>query len=181
MATECTAVDRAVERRHLLATAGTVAGGLLAGCSALSDPLSADWEMSVDGDGTATLESDGLEDAEIELRVNRCSTATAVASLGDVSGELRVAFDWETEADGWWERPFFAVRSDDETVLDNRDDDEVSIDIEERAERSGTVETTVAVEDETEVRFGIEPSDHCGNPDHGNTYFTISDLVIERA
>lgn len=144
-------------------------------------PDDVEWETETTDDASATVVDGSLSGGEHELSVNQCNRARATADLGSQNGTLSISFEYETRTDGYWEDPFFEVRSDGTTVYSVRDDENNTIKKGQATTKTGSVETTVTVDGQTSIVFGIEESSHCENFDHGETAFDVSDLTVEPA
>lgn len=134
-----------------------------------------EWTTTTENDAEVTVQ----EADTLDLRVNQCSTADASTRVADGTGTLRVAFDYTTEAEAWFESPGVYVVEDGEERSPLADDPDASIDVTEYETVEDRVETTVEVDGQVDLGFRIEPSTHCDNGDHANTYLRVRNLVIE--
>lgn len=143
----------------------------------VAPPDAADeWETRTENDADVTVDA---PDA-LDLRVHQCSTAEASTRIADGTGTLRIAFDYETEAEQWYEGPRVYVVEDGEE-RGPLEEGSAALDVEEYDTVEGSVDTTVDVDGAVDLSFRIEPSDHCGNGDHANTFLRIRNLVVEEA
>ncbi|WP_338728657.1 hypothetical protein [Haladaptatus sp. DJG-WS-42] len=131
------------------------------------------WEISTEGDARVNVG----DDSTLELTVHKCSRATASQRIPAPGDSVTVAFDYTVRAEGWYEIPDFIVAQESELLYFARSD------IEKAAyeETTGHIEQTVSVDPEKEVLIAalIEPSDVCGNGDHGDTEFIIENLTVK--
>jgi hypothetical protein len=148
-------------------------------------------EIEADGSYTGDWEFNTEKKAEITSRgdpigmwVENCSTATADSTIGTVD-ELSVAFDWEIIAEGWWERPEFAIETESgETIwrgsVGKYSGDAEIFDIKPDEETAGRYENTWTIETDEpiRIRFALYPSDPCDAPDHDRTTFKISNVSV---
>jgi hypothetical protein len=108
-----------------------------------------------------------------------CYTNAAAVEAGHVSGQIRLAYEWEAAASGWWEVPKTTVYEDaipvwetshppcpgDQTIPDG--------------ETSGLDDQVLTVDGDLRLEFAVTPSQHCGADDHEWTEYTIHNIVIE--
>lgn len=120
----------------------------------------------------------------IEMWVENCSTAQADAAIGTVD-EVTVAFDWELDTNGWWERPEFSIETETgDTIwrgsVGKYAGDEEIFDIGANEETAGEYENTWEIEtdDPIFIRFAIYPSDHCASSDHKRTTLRIPSVSV---
>jgi hypothetical protein len=104
--------------------------------------------------------------------VTRCNTALARADLGAVAGDLWVAFDYRVEAEMWYEARTVAA------AVDGERRDLGAPPAEEYGATTGRFVERVAVDGETTLVLGVEPSDYCGNADHGETRLAVENLRV---
>lgn len=113
----------------------------------------------------------------LDFHVYKCNRALATTRI-DATGTLRVAFDWTFRADGWYESSVVAVGTgDDRRPLEASS----GIRTEPRTETEGTYVGTASVDGPVTLVLGLEPSGHCDNPDHGDTYFSVRNLSVSLA
>lgn len=182
---------KTLRRRAFVGTVAIGASVGLAGCSSLTgrfseddttdDGLTADWETETTENASASVVDGSADGGELEFSVVQCNSALAEGSLGELDTELQIAFNYDVDPDEWYESRVFEVLVDGDVVYDTSDDEYVSIDAEQGTVTTGSVYTSVDVDGDTTVRLGLEPSEPCANPDHGETRFTVSALDIERA
>lgn len=169
-----------MQRRTLLAGSSAVLAGL-AGCSGIlgssedgSDDGPVKWETSTDGDASVTVN----DPQSADLRVYKCNTATARKSLGERSGDLRVAFEYTFEAEQWYEDARVVIVEDgNERRLTSATD--AAVNVTDHGSVSGSVDVTVPVDGSVAVAFRLVPSPHCSAGDHADTYFRVRDVTIE--
>jgi len=125
-----------------------------------------DWTSDATERGRVTV--DGPR--SLSFSVYRCHTALARVELGDVTGDLPVAFDYRVEAEMWYESRVVAVLADGERR------ELGAPPAEEYGATSGRFAERVAVDGPTTLVLGLEPSDVCGNPDHGTTRLVVENL-----
>lgn len=134
------------------------------------------WETATWGGYNGDVTAD---DGRMRLRVYRCHNAQATHDLGTHSGTLRVSFDWEVNADQWWEHTDWALETADGqeipyTVVSGQDVPRPGY----RGDRSGSVTVEAEVDGPVRVRFYIEPSSYCSNFDHADTYLWVDDVEV---
>lgn len=165
-------------RRRTFLTASGASMVWLAGCGldGTNDiPETLQWETTTEGDADATVTDDGA----IELRVFKCSTAEARANLTEIQGTLEMSFDYTFEAEQWWEVPVVVVSNDDEEIYRSRNDDDAGIETTRAGTTSGTFQADVPVDGDVDFVVRIEPSDPCGNSDHGDTFLDVENVALE--
>jgi hypothetical protein len=133
----------------------------------------AGWETTTHGAAAA----DVVGETELSLRVYRCSMAEIKTGLGTVEGQLGLSFDYTVTAEGWYEIPTVAIVEDGTEQPLQR----VDIERQEYSTTQGAVETTVPVDGEVGLAFRLEPSGHCNNSDHADTFFEVRNIDVERA
>jgi predicted ribosomally synthesized peptide with SipW-like signal peptide len=147
-------------------------------------PITGEFATSTTGNADASVPSGDLSGGgELDFRVYRCSSAQAVAPLGNLDGTLSLAFDFESRrTDEFWELPYVRVVVDDAVVFDGQQALQLAPTRNDRGlfgnPRVGTVDESIPVDGFVTLVFGIEPSDPCGNFDHGDTFFEVSNLSI---
>lgn len=131
-----------------------------------------------DGDSKWTFDTEGNADAQqkgenaLELRVFKCSTAKATRDLGQQSGQLKLSFDYEVEAEQWMEIPYVRVFQDGGQIYEG------GIKKEEYDTVTNSLSKTLQVDGKIKVEFGIEPSKQCDFGDHANTFFRPKNIDI---
>lgn len=110
-----------------------------------------------------------------------CYTNKVTANIGDVSGRIRLAYEWESSASGWWEIPQTTVYEDGTEIWSKENppcpDNQTIPD----GDISGLDDQILNVDGTIKIEFAITPSTHCGADDHEWTEYRIQNLVVETA
>ncbi|UTF54818.1 hypothetical protein [Natronosalvus rutilus] len=135
------------------------------------------WQTAVENDASV----EGTETA-FTVRVHQCSSGSVTQAINDE--RVFLSFDYEIEAEGWWERPYVQVLEDGAPVwtgsVGNPDlYDEQVFEISAGGTTRGHVQKTVSGTGPLEVRIGIAPSGACSAGDHGTTWFRVSNFEIQ--
>lgn len=138
------------------------------------DASRSEWRTTTDGDADAIARSP----SDLYFRVNQCSNTSAIREYSVESDEVTISFDYEVAAEQWWERPYLRIYDSDTTIYDSSDDPARHIARREHGTATGTFEATVSTSEAITVELGLEPSRHCENGDHANTYFRVHGLNV---
>jgi len=136
-----------------------------------------DWETTTSGDADATV----VGTDALDLRVFKCSRATARTSLGEIEGEIQLAFDWTVDAEQWHERPLVLVYEDGERIFRSNESTQVGFRREAYTVTNGTARATVPVDGTVSLAVRVVPSGFCERYDHANTFFRIRNLTVKVA
>ncbi|WP_312907594.1 hypothetical protein [Natronosalvus caseinilyticus] len=134
------------------------------------------WQTDVENDASV----EGNETA-LTIRVHQCSSGSVTQAINDE--RVAISFDYEIEAEGWWERPYVEVLEDGAPVWTGsvgRSDlyDEQVFEISAGGTTRGHVQKTVSGTGPLEVRLGIVPSEACSAGDHGTTWLRVLNFEI---
>ena len=142
----------------------------------ISESSAAGWEYRAEGDADV----DVVDAEALDLRVYKCNSAIASRELGETSGEIEITFDYEIEADQWFEQCKFIVIEDGEQIYDSfgESGSESIIDHTSGGTETGSITETVSVDGDVDIEFRIEPSPYCDAGDHANTYFRVDNIAI---
>lgn len=134
------------------------------------------WQTTIENDASV----EGTE-TDLAFRVYKCSSVAATRSIPE--GDATVAFDYEIEAEQWWERPYMQILEDGALIWEGSVgsselyDDRI-FDISAGGRTRGRVEKPVSGTGPLQVRLGITPSGVCSASDHGTTWFRVSNFTI---
>jgi hypothetical protein len=136
------------------------------------------WQTDTEGDADVEI----IDTTEMNLRVFKCSNATASTNTGETSGEIEIAFDYEVEAEQWFEQCKLIVIEDGEEIYDSfgESGSESIIDHTSGGTETGSITETVSVDGDVDIEFRIEPSPYCSAGDHANTYFRVNNIKITK-
>lgn len=129
----------------------------------------------------ATVASEGdvtISDGRLVLRAYKCHRVVAERRLGDPNGSFRMAFDWESEAEEWYERPGWQLVVADGsrlnyTVVEGRDVSRPN----KSSHRGGELVATAYAETTVTLRFFVRPSRYCHRGNHGNTFLRVDNVT----
>ena len=165
-------LDQAVDRN------GNTAG--ISKSVSVTTESSADSEIEIDGwetdtEGDANI--DVVNTEAINLQVFKCGNAAASTNIGEIGGELEISFDYELEADQWFEQGMFVVIEDGEEVYRSfKNGQDTLINHTRGKTENGSVNEAVSVNGDVNIDFRIEPSPYCDAGDHGNTYLRVENI-----
>ncbi|TQQ82076.1 hypothetical protein [Halonotius roseus] len=145
----------------------------------ISEGSAAEWEYRAEGDANV----DVVDTESLNLRVYKCNTAIASRELGETNGEIEIAFDYEVEAEQWFEQCKVIVIEDGEEIYDSfgESGSESIINHTSGGTETGSISETVSVDGDVDIEFRIEPSPYCNAGDHANTYFRVDNVQINES
>lgn len=126
-----------------------------------------DWTKTVNVNSSAIADN-----GRMRLQVYKCSDVDVLKDLGFISGETIVDFDWQTQAEGWWENTGWKLIVDGIEVVNE------GIPIKEYGGYSGHMTKTVNANGNAQLLFGVNAGKYCGNGDHSNTYLWVDNVVV---
>jgi len=131
------------------------------------------WETDTEGDANI----DVVNTEAINLQVFKCGNATASTNIGEIGGEVEISFDYELEADQWFEQGMFVVIEDGEEVYRSfKNGQDTLINHTRSKTETGSVSKAFSVSGDVSIDFRIEPSPYCDAGDHGNTYLRVENI-----
>lgn len=132
----------------------------------------------------------------LDLQVYKTSWAAVKKDLGNISGNLKISFDWAITAEGWWEGVGLGVVTNGTpnfnlskcklsqnngacgTVIASPN--EGGLPVQAFQKTTGQFEKNISVNGYTTLVFFITPSDHSENSDHGRTALSVTNFRITR-
>lgn len=126
-----------------------------------------DWTKTVNGNAGAIADN-----GRMRLQVYKCSDVDIYKDLGFISGEITVDFDWQTQAEGWWEVTGWKLLVDGAPVVDE------GIPVRQYGGYTGHVARKLNVSGDVRLVYRIYQSSWCWNYDHYNTYLWVDNVVV---
>lgn len=145
------------------------ASAIVAFSDDFNDNNISDWTQTVNNNAGAIADN-----GRMRLQVYRCSDVDIYKDLGFISGEITVDFDWQTQAQGWYELPGWKliVDVDGAPVVDE------GIPVVQYGVYSGHVTRKVNVSGDARIAYRIYQSSWCWNYDHSNTYLWVDNVFV---
>lgn len=140
-----------------------------------------EWQKSTKSDASVEINNQ----SNLDLRVYKCSNASATREYNSGKEEVTISLDYEFESEQWYEIPYLVVRQDGEKVYETdrgsseKGSGNLDFKRDSYSTTTGSFEQTVSVSGTFEVKIGLEPSRFCSNGDHANTYFRIENFTVE--
>jgi hypothetical protein len=126
-----------------------------------------DWTKTINNNAGAIADN-----GRMRLQVYKCSDVDVYKDLGFISGEITVDFDWQTQAEGWWEVTGWKLIVDGALVVDE------GIPVRQYGGYAGHVTRKVNVSGDVRLVYRIYQSSWCWNYDHYNTYLWVDNVVV---
>lgn len=157
-----------------------VTAGLIYTTSFNRNVLDEEWSTRVQrlADHSTASASEG----RLRIRTDGgCYRNAATVEIGQVSNQIRLAYEWEAAASGWYEVPKTTVYENSTTVWETTHPPCPGDRTVPDGRVSGLDDQVLSVDGTLEIEFAVAPSQHCGADDHGWTEYTIHNLVVETA
>lgn len=155
-----------------------VTAGILYTASFNKNVLGEEWNTQVRR--LSTHSTARISEGQLQIRTDGgCYTNAATVEIGSISNQIRLAYEWEASASGWYEIPETTVYEGSTSIWEtthqpcpngrNIPDGHIS----------GLDDQVLTVDGKLEIEFAVTPSQHCGADDHEWTEYTIHNIVIE--
>ena len=143
-----------------------------------SGELNSVWETYTRGDSSNDYVKE--EDEFMKIRMNAGSSAAcgdpgsySELNFGDITQEINISFDWETQASGWYEGAELRIFEDGERTYRQG----FSVDRDDT--NTGSYSDSINVDGNTTVRLLVRESSYCSASDHNWTEFRIANFEIK--